>query len=529
MRYLVSASEMREYDSNTIEKIGIPACVLMERAALAAADALCRCLQDRADAGGRAAGCRSKGRDSGRGRAGDSRKKRGGSGCVLVMAGMGNNGGDGLAAARILLERGWQVEVWCVGNREKASAQWRQQRQILESYPVEFTDAPRRTEYRAAVDALFGVGLSREVEGAYGEAVDIFNGLEGFKLALDLPSGIDSDTGRVWGRAVRADMTVTFGFCKRGLVLYPGCEYAGEVRTVDIGIGSGSFFGREPGMYAYDEDLRELLPPRPRNGHKGTFGKVLLLAGSQNMAGAAVLAARAAYRTGAGMVKVVTPPENRVILQQAVPEALLGDGESLREDLEWADVIAAGCGLGKSARASRCLERIIRESAKPLLLDADALNLLAEREELKTVLGAQGRKGRDIVLTPHVGELSRLLGKGESVEECRRNLALEGGRLAAALCGTVAAKDARTFVCRQGRSTCVNLTGNSGMGTAGSGDVLAGMTAALMAQGMKGFEAAAVGTYAHGLAGDRVAARVGEYACMAGDLAENILAEPLPE
>ena len=498
MRYLVTAAEMREYDRNTIEKTGIPACVLMERAALAAADRICL-------------------------RQGDKKS----SGRVLIMAGMGNNGGDGLAVARILWERGWQVEVWCVGEQEKASAQWRQQRQILENYPVEFTQAPKRQEYRAAVDALFGVGLSREVEGRYREAVKIFNSLEGVKLALDLPSGIDSDTGRVWGEAVRADATVTFGFCKRGLGLYPGCEYGGEVYTADIGVGVRSFYGREPGMFAYDEELEELLPPRPRDGHKGTFGKVLLLAGSHNMAGAAVLAARAAYRTGAGMVKVVTPGENRVILQQAVPEALLGDGESLEKDLEWADVIAAGCGLGRSDWAFDCLKRVIGGSRKPLLLDADALNLLAEGQELKEMLAAQGREGRDIVLTPHVGELSRLLGKGESIESCRRNLALRGGQLAAAVWGTVAAKDARTFVCREGRSICVNLTGNSGMGTAGSGDVLAGMTAALMAQGMKGFEAAAVGAYAHGLAGDRVTARVGEHACMAGDLAENPLFERL--
>ena len=366
MRYLVTAAEMREYDRNTIEKTGIPACVLMERAALAAADRICL-------------------------RQGDKKS----SGRVLIMAGMGNNGGDGLAVARILWERGWQVEVWCVGEQEKASAQWRQQRQILENYPVEFTQAPKRQEYRAAVDALFGVGLSREVEGRYREAVKIFNSLEGVKLALDLPSGIDSDTGRVWGEAVRADATVTFGFCKRGLVLYPGCEYGGEVYTADIGVGVRSFYGREPGMFAYDEELEELLPPRPRDGHKGTFGKVLLLAGSHNMAGAAVLAARAAYRTGAGMVKVVTPGENRVILQQAVPEALLGDGESLEKDLEWADVIAAGCGLGRSDWAFDCLKRVIGGSRKPLLLDADALNLLAEGQELGTIPG----------ITPNPAEL----------------------------------------------------------------------------------------------------------------------------
>ena len=254
MRYLVSASEMRRYDSNTIEKIGIPACVLMERAALAVAEAV-----EEHCAG-------QKGRRH-----------------VLVLAGTGNNGGDGLAAARLLSERGYQVEVWCVGDRAKASRQWKQQREILAHYPVEHTDRPGRQEYAALVDALFGVGLSRNVEGAFAEAVQGFRSLEGWKVAVDMPSGIGTDTGEVLGHAVEADMTVTFGFCKRGLVLYPGCGYAGEVRVADIGIGERSFFGERPGMFAYDEDIVELLPRRDRSGNKGTFGKVLLVAGSWMM------------------------------------------------------------------------------------------------------------------------------------------------------------------------------------------------------------------------------------------------------
>ena len=148
---------------------------------------------------------------------------------VLVLAGIGNNGGDGLAAARLLAELGYQVEVWCVGNRSKASEEWRRQMGILEKYPVEFTEMPQRTEYTVMLDGLLGVGLSRAVAGVFEEAVRVFNRLEGWKLALDLPSGVDSDTGKIWGCAVKADMTVTFGFCKRGLMLYPGHNYAGEV------------------------------------------------------------------------------------------------------------------------------------------------------------------------------------------------------------------------------------------------------------------------------------------------------------
>lgn len=491
MKYLVSASEMREYDENAIEKIGIPAAVLMERAALAAGEAVeehCAQIQG---------------------------KRR-----ILVMAGMGNNGGDGLAAARLLAEKGYEAEVWCVGDREKASGQWERQMRILKNYPVQFVEKPRREAYDVLIDALFGVGLRREITGEYREAIKVFQEIEGWKLALDLPSGVDADTGGIWGCGVKAHMTVTFGFCKRGLVLYPGCGHAGEVRIADVGISRRCFFGREPEMFAYEEEAGELLPDRKAQGHKGSFGKVLLAAGSENMAGAAVLAARAAYRSGAGMVKVITPAANRVILQCAVPEALLDTPENLGECMEWGDVIAIGPGLGRDGTAFACMEQAVREGNKPLVIDADGLNLLAVHPKWREALARQGREGRKIVLTPHVGELGRLVGK--SASECGKDLPFWGRKLAEELCAVVAAKDARTFVCAKGRGVCVNLSGNSGMATAGSGDVLTGVVAGLLAQGMETFEAAAVGAYVHGRAGDRAAALRGEYACMAGDIAEQV-------
>lgn len=488
MKYLVSASEMRRYDSNTVEKIKIPACVLMERAALAAVDIV---------------------EEHCAGTAGTVR--------VLVMAGMGNNGGDGLAAARLLAERGYSVDVWCVGDVGKASPLWRQQREILDHYPARFVGNPQAWEYAVMIDALFGIGVSREAKDAYAEAIRLFSGGGGWKLALDVPSGIDSDTGRVWGCAVRADVTVTFGFCKRGLALYPGCEYAGEVRVADIGISARSFFGRAPEMFAYDEAAVSLMPRRAADGNKGTFGKVLLLAGCENMAGAAVLAARAAYRAGAGMVKVVSPAANRIILQCAVPEALFGTAEDLAGDMEWADMVAVGPGIGRSQEALSCLEQAIGAGGKPLLVDADGLNLLAEHRELRSLLADQGLEGREIVLTPHPGELSRLTGR--SIGQCREDLPGTAKGLAKELHATVAAKDARTFICGEGRAVCVNLSGNSGMATAGSGDVLAGVIAAFLAQGMEGFEAASVGAYVHGRAGEEVSALIGEHACMAGDVA----------
>lgn len=495
MKYLVSSAEMKQYDSNTIEKTGIPACVLMERAALGALEVIEEHFQD----------------------------KKITSKSVLIMAGVGNNGGDGLALARLLAERHYDVEVWCVGKREKASLQWQQQEKILKYYPVRILQEPSRRGYAVLVDALFGVGLARDITGEFARAVEQYNEMEGVKIALDLPSGIDSDTGKILGCAVRADATVTFGFCKRGLVMYPGCQYAGEVKVAGIGISETSFFGDKPRMFAYDESAGELLPKRKGDGNKGTFGKVLLVAGSRNMAGAAVLAARAAYRMGAGMVKVATPEENRVILQGAVPEALLETGEDLAASLnEWADVVAVGPGLGRDERAMHLLGQVIEECDLPLIVDADGLNLLADNQGLLDVLGQQGNAGRKIILTPHVGELSRLTGL--SVSELKHDLPGHGQELAERIHGVVAAKDARTFTCGEHMSVCVNLTGNSGMATAGSGDVLAGMIAGLLGQGMNAFEAASVGVYLHGMAGDAASSRLGEYACMAGDIVEALAA-----
>lgn len=495
IQHLVTAEEMRRYERNTIEKVGIPALVLMERAALQSLMEVNSCLCNQND------GART----------------------ALILAGVGNNGGDGLALARLLCDYNecditYKVEVWLVGDPERATPEWKHQREILRNYPVEFRTKPSHREYTVMIDALFGVGLSREITGEHRRAVESFNEMKGCKVALDLPSGVDADTGRIWGCAPKVDRTVTFGFCKRGLMLYPGCEYAGKVWVADIGITERSFFGVCPDMFFCDEKTpANLLPERKRDGNKGTFGKVLLVAGSRNMAGAAVLSAKAAYRTGAGMVKVITPPENRIILQETVPEALLGTSEDLEKSLVWADVIALGPGIGKGEEALDCLEKVLNLSGKPLLVDADGLNLLAEYPQLMELIASQGFSGRSLVLTPHVGELSRLT--GETVARLKENLPAWGGRLAKQLHAVVVAKDARTFICCQDQPICININGNSGMATAGTGDVMAGIIAGMLAQGKEPFQAAAAGVRLHAMAGDCAAKLHGEHGCMAGDLA----------
>lgn len=488
MKYLVTAEEMKNCDSNTINKVGIPGPVLMERAALAVCEEI---------------------------------RKLGNLKSVFIMAGTGNNGGDGLALARLLCEEGMEVRVCVIGDESRATEQWKLERRILSAYPVSFISNLDDSEYNVYVDAIFGVGLKRPVEGDYAKLINACNERDGIKLAVDVPSGISSDDGRVLGCAFKADITVTFAFAKRGLFMSPGCSYAGKVVVAPVGITELGFEGDMPEMFYYDEPLQELLPKRDRSGNKGTFGKVLLIAGSVNMAGAAVLSAKACYHAGAGMVKVLTPKENRVIIQSTVPEALLGTYDDLEGSERWADVIAIGPGLGADSAALEILREVICNSIKPLIIDADALNLLAENRELAEELALQGKGGRDIILTPHVGELSRLT--GISVAELKSALPEHGRNFSEKINAVVVAKDARTYICAPGKKICANLRGTSGMATAGSGDVLTGCIAGLLAQNMEAFEAASAGVYASALAGEAAAEAKSEYAMTAMDIADKLM------
>jgi len=496
MNYVVDAREMRHFEETVIETMGMPSLALMERAALAVAEEI---------------------RAYGAARQLKAEEKR-----ILVVAGSGNNGADGLAVARLLSLDGWQVTVYQAGSAGHCTREWERQYKMIGYYPARMVSNWPHEEYTIMVDALFGIGLSRQIQGEYAELVKEMNRRKGFKLAIDVPSGIHASTGKVMGEAVRADMTVTFGWAKKGLLFYPGAEYAGRLAVREIGINETCFTaaGEKPGMFYYREPVSKLLPPRRADGHKGTFGKVLLIAGFDRMPGAAVLAARAAYRAGAGMVKVVCPEENRGILQTAVPEALWAGPSDWRAGREWADVIAIGPGLGKNSRGKEILSGVLAESSLPLVLDADALNLIAGDMSLQILTADQGKAGRAMVLTPHEGELSRLSGK--TLEQIREDREYAARILARDLHCILVCKGARTLVCREQGENCVNLTGDSGMGTAGSGDVLTGIIAALLAQGADAFSAASVGVYLHGLAGERAARRYSSYGLTAGGLADAV-------
>lgn len=498
MRYIVTSREMKEYDGYTIEHIGIPSLLLMERAAMEMA----LILRKRISPGVR----------------------------VVVFAGTGNNGGDALAVGRLLAQRGAMVDFYMPGERAKSTLETRKQLKILENSGYSIHGNLENDEYDIVIDGLFGIGLKRRIEGVYLRAVEEINRLRekgAFVAAVDIPSGISADTGEVMGEAVRADLTVTFGYGKAGHYFYPGREYTGELLVRDIGLSREGLKGCAPSYFTFSRgEIKELLPKREPSGNKGSFGKVLVLAGSVNMCGAAVLCAESVLRMGAGMVKVIGPEENRVILQTALPEAMLytygkrPDTKAVKDSLEWADVLVCGPGLGKSETAALLLKELLSQGSKPAVLDADALNLISERRELKdAVLGYQ--RGR-IVMTPHPGEFLRLSGMSREEYQSGREGALR--QLAQEYGCVMVGKDSVTLAAWEGcEQLYLNTTGNDGMATAGSGDVLAGIIGGLLAQGMEPFAAACTGILIHGAAGDAAAQRKGHYGMTASDIVEELL------
>ncbi len=494
MKYILKSEEMQAYDEDTINRIGLPSMVLMERAALLVAEEAI-------------------------GQLGSASKR------VLVVAGMGNNGGDGLAVGRLLKLKGYQVSFYLMGNQEKATAETLSQIRILKNLGFSMQSKLEDAEYDMVVDALFGIGLSRLVEGDYARTIEKINyyGRHGaYICAVDIPSGICADTGKIMGCAVRADATVTFGFAKRGHFLYPGKEYCGRIAVKDIGITENSFQVKRPEAFCYEkEDIEKLLPGRAPDGNKGTFGKVLLLAGSMDMSGACILCANSILRSGAGMVKIITPACNRQIIQQSLPEAMLYTYEEVpeeskvRQSLKWCDVVVAGPGMGMDKSAYLLMKWILESQSCPMVIDADGLNLLSAHEELFK-LAALRRPGKTVV-TPHPGELNRLLQTDmkEYVQDRERLIRT----LAQELNCIVAAKDAVTMVAKAGKAEIyINVSGNDAMATAGSGDVLAGVIGGLMAQGMEEFDGTCLSVYLHGLAGERAGISYGRRGVMATDI-----------
>ncbi len=485
MQYIVTKKEMQAIDAYTIDKIGIPSAVLMERAALSVVEEI-----ERVNV--------SHGR-------------------VLIVVEGGNNGGDGLAAGRILLQRGYQVDIYYIGGFEKVSQGFQQQWSILHHMGVRFRKTIPNKEYAVIVDGIFGVGLSREVQGVQKKAIEAMNHMEGVKIAIDIPSGIDATTGAVLGTAFYADYTVTFGLKKLGMFFLDGIDACGTVNCKPIGFPAQAVAHVKPMIYAYDESDLDKLPKRVNNSNKGTYGRVAVIAGSKNMSGAAFLCSKAAYSTGAGLVKIYTHESNRTILQSQLPEAVMmtyddyeGALACIEDALQWATVIVVGPGLGVDTVSERMLYELLMNAEVPMVVDADALNILSNNIELLRTSSVQ------IIMTPHMKEMSRLIQK--PVKEIAKDRFAIAREFAKKMQVTLVLKDAKSIATNGGQQTYMNLAGNNGMSTGGAGDVLAGIIAGMLAGGLSLADAARMGTYIHCLAGDLAAEHKGNYAMLASDI-----------
>ena len=498
MKKVVTCSQMKLLDHETIHSMHVPSLVLMERAALAVKDEICKHLAGK-----------------------DLKKER-----VLVVCGTGNNGGDGIALARLLYLLGIPTELFLVGAIDKMTEETRHQWEIAASYQVPVTNNPVWSEYTVIADGIFGVGLSREITGNYKAVLEHMNEAAAYKVAVDIPSGIHGDTGEILGCAFCADLTVTFAYGKRGLCLYPGRAYAGKLVVADIGIYDRDKKGTElvPKAAAQLEksDLRS-IPKRLPWGNKGTFGKVLLIAGSKGMCGAAYLSAGGALRGGAGMVKIQTVEENRVPLQTLLPEAMVTcefSEEANERNLNWCDVLVIGPGLGTDGEGRERMLWFLKNAAAaqiPVVIDADGLNLLAEHPQWMEFINEK------TVLTPHLGEMSRLT--GSSISRLKEEPAAAALEFAGKTGGTCVLKDACTVVADAMEHLYFNSSGNSGMATAGSGDVLSGIIAAVLCMYL-GEEKqdisfiAALAVYIHGLCGELASKKRGTHGMTAGDMLE---------
>ena len=490
---------MKAIDSYTIQVVGIPSMVLMERAALKVVE----CVKEHS-----------------------TRCDR-----MLVICGMGNNGADGIAAARMLLLDGYQVDVLLLGEEKHATEELKLQLAIARKLGIFIDSNINIDEYTIIIDALFGIGLSRPVTGIQEAVINKINTANHIVFAVDIPSGLSADNAKPLGIAVKADYTITFGLNKIGMILYPGCEYAGEVMVADIGFPGMAVDNAKANCLVYDSSDVMKLPTRSDYSNKGTFGKVLIIAGSVNMAGACFLSAKAAYRTGAGLVKVLTVEENRIIMQSLLPEALLStykadtsmtevELEKVKAEITWASAIVFGPGIGVNDKSKLLLDLVIKNAKVPVILDADALNILSKRYEYgDTFQGITRNLPDHTIVTPHLKELSRLM--QIPVEQIADDLLG-----VADLCTNenhliYAIKDARTIVAYD-KIRYINTSGNCGMATGGSGDVLTGIIAALVAQGLTPLDATMLGVFLHGLAGDKAAEQKGKYALMASDLLETL-------
>lgn len=499
---LVTASEMKEIDKKATEAFGIPTLNLMENAGKGLAEAILKFYPA---------------------------SKR-----IAVLCGKGNNGGDGLVAARYLSETA-SVAVFLLCSKNEITEDAKANLTSFKGKLFEVTgeEGLKKAISGAAkadiiIDAIFGTGLKSAVSGLIKDAIEGINSLNKQVVSADIPSGINSDTGQVMGAAVRADLTVTFGMPKAGLYLFPGHEYAGRIEVIDIGLPEALISGEKikTGIIEQD-DIAPLFPKRQKDTHKGSYGHLLVIAGSRGKTGAAAMAAVSAMRTGAGVVTLAVPKNLQPIYEMKLTEVMT---EPLSEAEKWSigenalgeiiklaedkSALVLGPGISPTQAAIKVMAGLIETITQPVVIDAGGVDaVVANPDILKNAKGAR-------VITPHPGEMGRLLGLSPRDIQANR---IEIARSFAEKNNVhVVLKGAHTVIAAPDGKVFINITGNPGMATAGTGDVLTGMIGGLLAQSFSPEKAAIAAVYLHGLAGDMVRDEKGEYGILATDIIEKI-------
>lgn len=476
---LYTAAQVRELDRCTIEEFKISGATLMERAGTATLEQL--------------------------------RKHWPQAQRLVVICGVGNNGGDGYVLARLARKAEMYVAVYQIGDGDKLSADARAARQnLLDSGIAILPFQPQALRSAdVIVDAIFGIGISREITGPWAEAVHAINTSGHPILSIDVPSGLHADTGSVLGTAIKAQVTATFVGLKQGMFTHLGPDYCGEIVFDSLRIPPAVYKKMTPSAHRIIlEERVAKLPPRARAGHKGDYGHVLVIGGEQGMPGAARMAGEAAYRVGAGLVSIATRSIHASLLNMARPELLcygVESAEDLKPLLARATVVIVGPGLGQGPWGQKMLNEALKNHC-PLIVDADALNLIAKLP----------RRHDRWIITPHPGEASRLL--GASIEQIQANRFAAVNDLQQRYGGVAVLKGNGTLICSGDQPLGLCSAGNPGMASGGMGDVLSGTIAGLLGQGLTLSEAANLGVTIHAMAGDRAAREGGERGLLAGDL-----------
>lgn len=492
---ILNSTQMGKADAHTIKELGVPSTVLMENAARAAADEIVAAKPDAA--------------------------------AVAVVAGAGNNGGDGFAVARLLINAGLAVDTYVACDESKLKGDGLLNFNILKNFGADILfikdEIPSFEEYYVVVDALFGTGLSRALEGFYASLVQSINLTSTFTVAIDIPSGLSGDTHNVIGECIDADLTVTFARPKFPHVMYPARDFCGDIVVADISIPEIAVDTAECDVFLLHEDMLPITPERDANSHKGHFGHAVLAGGSAGKSGAVFMASRTCARAGAGLTTTAVPEKLMTAAEAVNPEIMsigLGseayftsDGaQKLAEFLSDKTVLAIGCGIGTNAETGLFLKRLLEATKLPVVIDADGLNLLRD-------IPFEHLSGR-AVLTPHIGEFARLVDKtNEEVLENRLELAKE---YALKNDIVLVLKSADTIVALPDGTVYINVTGSPALAKGGSGDCLTGLITSFIAQGFHMDESACLGIYTLGRTAEIVSEEMNEKSVLTTDIIENI-------